>query len=54
MEGKLDRAKGSMKEKTGRATDDRSLEEEGKRDQAKGKAKESLEKAKDAARDLRW
>jgi uncharacterized protein YjbJ (UPF0337 family) len=53
MTGKLDRAKGELKEQAGNATGDDRLEAEGKLDQAKGKAKESVSKAKDAFDDLK-
>jgi uncharacterized protein YjbJ (UPF0337 family) len=42
LEGKLDRAKGKVKEVGGVITDDRNLEAEGKVDQIKGKVKEGL------------
>ena len=41
-------AKGKIKEATGRATDDQSLEAEGKGDQAKSDIKGAGEKIKDA------
>jgi uncharacterized protein YjbJ (UPF0337 family) len=41
-------AKGKLKEGTGKATDDESLEHEGKGDQAKSDLKDAGEKVKDA------
>ncbi len=46
LEGKWDQAKGKVKEETGKATDDKSLESEGKADQAEGKVKEAFGEAK--------
>ena len=48
-EGKMDRAKGNVKEGVGKVTDDESLEAEGRKDQAKGSAKEAVGNEKDAA-----
>ncbi len=45
MEGKMDQAKGKVKEKVGQATNDDSLKNEGKADQAEGKVKEGMGKA---------
>ena len=42
LEGKLDRAKGKVKEVGGVVTDNRDWEAEGKVDQIKGKVKEGL------------
>jgi uncharacterized protein YjbJ (UPF0337 family) len=42
LEGKLDKAKGKIKEVGGVSTDNRDLETEGKADQLKGKVKEGL------------
>ena len=42
LEGKLDRAKGKVKEVGGVVTDNPDLEAEGKVDQIKGKVKEGL------------
>ena len=42
LEGKLDKAKGKIKEVGGVSTDNRDLEAEGKADQLKGKVKEGL------------
>ncbi|NRQ49249.1 CsbD family protein [Aeromicrobium stalagmiti] len=41
-------AKGKVKEATGKATDDKSLEAEGKGDQSKADLKDAGEKVKDA------
>jgi len=46
LEGKMDQAKGKIKEGYGKLTDDKSTEAEGKADQAKGKAKEAYGEAK--------
>jgi uncharacterized protein YjbJ (UPF0337 family) len=46
LEGKLDQAKGKIKEEVGKLSDDSSTEVEGKADQAKGKIKEELGEAK--------
>lgn len=46
-----EKAKGKVKEATGRATGDRVLETEGKGDQAKGGLKQAGENVKDAAHD---
>ena len=46
MEGKLDQAKGSVKETVGRAVDDRDLEAEGSADRAGGKVQEGFGTAK--------
>ena len=43
-------AKGTMKDKVGQATDDRSLEAEGKRDKVVGNLKQAGEKVKDAVK----
>jgi uncharacterized protein YjbJ (UPF0337 family) len=45
---KLQSAKGKVKEATGRAADDRSMEEKGKADQVAGDLKQAGEKVKDA------
>jgi len=42
---------GELKEATGRATDNQSLEAEGKADQASANIKQAGEKAKDAVKD---
>jgi uncharacterized protein YjbJ (UPF0337 family) len=49
MDAKLNKAKGKLKEKTGRATGNKKLVREGHLDQAKGKAKEALDQLKKAA-----
>ncbi len=46
MEGKVDQAKGKVKEGVGKATNDDSLKNEGKADQAEGKVKEKVGEAK--------
>jgi len=45
-------AKGKVKEATGSATDNESLEAEGKGDQASANAKQAGEKVKDAVKDV--
>jgi uncharacterized protein YjbJ (UPF0337 family) len=52
IEGKKDQAKGFIKEKAGKLTNDPDLEAEGKVDRAAGKVKEGLGKAKDKAREV--
>ena len=47
---KAQEAKGRIKEATGKATDDRSLEAEGKGDKVAGNLKQAGEKVKDAFR----
>ena len=42
VEGKLDQAKGKVKETVGRAIDDRDLEQEGKADHVGGKVQEGF------------
>ena len=51
LEGKLDRAKGKIKEIGGVATDDRDLEAEGKLDQIKGRVKEGLGNLRERVKD---
>lgn len=46
VEGKLDQAKGSVKETVGRAIDDRDLEAEGSADRTGGKVQEGFGTAK--------
>ena len=46
LEGKLDQAKGSVKETVGRAVNDRDLETEGSADRAGGKVQEGFGTAK--------
>lgn len=50
-EGKLEQAKGNVKETVGNATGDKDLEKEGKDDKLAGKAKEYVENASDKAND---
>jgi uncharacterized protein YjbJ (UPF0337 family) len=51
MGGKLDQAKGRIKEAAGVLTDDDRLKQEGKLDQVAGKVKETAEKAVDTVKD---
>jgi uncharacterized protein YjbJ (UPF0337 family) len=55
VKGKIDKAKGYVKEKTGEITNDRDLEAEGAAERASGKLREGYgdvkEKAGDAAKD---
>lgn len=46
MEGKLDQAKGTVKENVGRAVDDRDVEAEGQADRAGGNLQEGFGTAK--------
>jgi uncharacterized protein YjbJ (UPF0337 family) len=46
LEGKLDQAKGSVKETVGRTTNDRDLEAEGSADRTGGKVQEGFGTAK--------
>jgi uncharacterized protein YjbJ (UPF0337 family) len=46
MEGKFDKAKGSVKETVGRAVNDRDLENEGRADRVGGKVEEGFGKAR--------
>ena len=46
MKGKVDRAKGAVKENVGRAINDRDMEVEGQNDRARGNVKESFGKAR--------
>jgi uncharacterized protein YjbJ (UPF0337 family) len=48
IKNKVEDLTGKAKEATGKATDDRSLENEGKGDQAKSDLKQAGEKVKDA------
>ncbi len=50
VQGKLDQAKGSVKETAGRAAGDRSTETSGQLEKAKGKVKEGVGETKDAIR----
>jgi uncharacterized protein YjbJ (UPF0337 family) len=49
---KSDRASGTLKEKTGQATGNRSLAESGRREQVKGNLKAGGKKVKDAAKKM--
>lgn len=51
MPENYDDAKGTVKEKAGQLTDDKSLENEGKVDQATGKIKSGLDSVKDKVED---
>lgn len=53
MAGKIDQAKGAVKETVGKATGDERTEAEGKTDKAKGKFREGIDKVKNAARSVR-
>ena len=46
VEGKLDQARGKVKETVGRAVDDRDLESEGNADRAGGKVQEGFGQAR--------
>lgn len=50
---KAEELKGDVKEGTGKATGNESLEAEGKADQASGNAKQAGEHVKDAAKDVK-
>ena len=47
-----DRSTGEVKEATGKATDDQSMEAEGKSDQASANVKQAGDKVGDAAKDI--
>lgn len=51
MSGKVDKAKGRVKEAAGALTNDKSLKREGKLDQAAGKLKDAAGKVVDMVRD---
>jgi uncharacterized protein YjbJ (UPF0337 family) len=51
VDGKLDQAKGRVKEAAGDLTDDDDLKREGKVDRASGSVKDTLADAKDRAED---
>lgn len=53
LSNKAENAKGKVKETTGSAVGNESLEAEGKSDQASSKLKDGVEKIKDAAKDLK-
>lgn len=52
IQAKVDQAKGKVKETSGHAVGNESLEAEGRADQAKGDARQAAEKAKDAVKDV--
>ena len=52
MEGGLDKAKGTIKEKAGQMTGDRDMEAEGKMDKAEGHVRSGIGKAKDAVKEI--
>jgi uncharacterized protein YjbJ (UPF0337 family) len=51
MAGKLDQAKGRVKEAVGALTDDKQLKAEGKVDQVVGKVKKAVEKVVDKVKE---
>ena len=51
-DGKLDDAKGRVKEAAGDLTDDRSLKNEGKVDRATGSVKDAVEDVSDKVKDV--
>lgn len=52
IEGKVDKAKGFVKEKAGQLVNDPDLEAEGTTDRLKGEIKDTIGKAKDKVRDV--
>ena len=52
IEGKVDKAKGYVKDKAGQIVNDPDLEAEGKAERAKGEIKDAFGRAKDKARDV--
>jgi uncharacterized protein YjbJ (UPF0337 family) len=52
IEGKVDKAKGYIKDKAGEMLNDPDLEAEGEAERAKGEIKDTIGKAKDKARDI--
>src|SRR5262245_51908030 len=52
IEGKVDKAKGFVKDKTGELIDDPDLEARGEAERAKGEIKDRIGKAKDKVRDV--
>jgi uncharacterized protein YjbJ (UPF0337 family) len=50
IKGAADKAKGAIKDATGKVTGDKELQAEGKIDKAKGSAREALGDAKDAVK----
>jgi uncharacterized protein YjbJ (UPF0337 family) len=52
IEGKVDKAKGYVKDKAGEILNDPELEAEGEAERVKGEVKEQFGKAKDKVRDV--
>jgi uncharacterized protein YjbJ (UPF0337 family) len=52
IKGAADKAKGAIKDTTGKLTGDKKLQTEGKLDKAKGAAHDAAGNVKDAVRDL--
>jgi uncharacterized protein YjbJ (UPF0337 family) len=52
IEGKVDKAKGFVKEKTGQLVNDPDLEAEGQADRVKGEIKDKVGQAKDKVREV--
>jgi uncharacterized protein YjbJ (UPF0337 family) len=52
IEGKVDKAKGYVKDKAGQILNDPDLEAEGEAERAKGEIKDNVGKAKDKVRDV--
>ena len=52
MEGKMDEAKGRMKQAAGDLTDDERLKREGEADEAGGKVKQAIDDLKDKGDEL--
>ena len=52
IEGKADKAKGFVKEKTGQLVNDPDLEAEGQADRVKGEIKDKFGQAKDKVREV--
>jgi uncharacterized protein YjbJ (UPF0337 family) len=52
IEGKVDKAKGFVKEKTGQVVNDPDLEAEGKADRIEGEVRDRIGRAKDKVRDI--
>jgi uncharacterized protein YjbJ (UPF0337 family) len=50
IKGAADKAKGAVKDATGKLTGDKALQDEGKMDKAKGEAREAPGDVKDAAK----
>ncbi|MBV8472037.1 MAG: CsbD family protein [Hyphomicrobiales bacterium] len=53
MTGTMDKAKGSVKEATGKVVGDKQLEAEGKMDKVKGHVKDAAHNVKEAAKGAR-